>query len=158
MRASLILSLAGTIVAFFGLSFILPIFAGLILGEEPLNLVWMFFVPMLLCIAGGSYLYYYFHIDEDIRNREAFVLVSVVWIIMVTVGAMPFVASERMGLMSYEMGLAGALFESMSGLTTTGATILEIPEGASVVNSEQYEEGYFDAPKSQLLWRSQTQW
>ena len=158
MRASLILSLAGTIVAFFGLSFILPILAGLILGEELLNLVWMFVAPMVLCIAGGGFLYYYFHIDEDIRNREAFVLVSVVWIIMVTVGAMPFVASERMGLMSYEMGLSGALFESMSGLTTTGATILEVPEGATVVNSRQYGEGYFDAPKSLLLWRSQTQW
>ena len=62
MRASLILSLAGTIVAFFGLSFILPILAGLILGEALLNLVWMFVAPMVLCIVGGGVLYYYFHI------------------------------------------------------------------------------------------------
>jgi len=158
MRASLILSLAGTIVAFFGLSFILPILAGLIMGEDILNLLWMFGIPMVLCIAGGGFLYSYFHIDEDIRNREAFVLVSVVWIIMVIVGAIPYVVSEQMGLMSYEIGLAGALFESMSGLTTTGATMFEVPEGTTIVNSSQYAEGYFDAPKSLLLWRSQTQW
>ena len=158
MRASLILSLAGTIVAFFGLSFILPILAGLIMGEDILNLLRMFGIPMVLCIAGGGFLYSYFHIDEDIRNREAFVLVSVVWIIMVIVGAIPYVVSEQMGLMSYEIGLAGALFESMSGLTTTGATIFEVPEGTTIVNSSQYAEGYFDAPKSLLLWRSQTQW
>ena len=158
MRASLILSLAGLIVAFFGLSFILPIIAGFLMGEEFVNLAWMFVFPMFLSIFVGGFLYTYFHTEEDIRNREAFVLVSFVWIIMVSLGAMPYVASEKMGLMSYEIGLAGALFESMSGLTTTGATVLEIPQGRDVVNPEQYAEGYFDAPKSLLLWRSQTQW
>ncbi len=158
MRAHLILSLAGTITAFFGISFILPILAGLAIGEDMVNLAWMFGIPMVLCVLGGGFLYSYFHIDEDIRNREAFVLVSVVWIIMVAVGAIPYMVSEQMGLMSYEMGLAGALFESMSGLTTTGATMLEVPEGVDPINSKQYKEGYFDAPKSLLLWRSQTQW
>ena len=77
---------------------------------------------------------------------------------MVSLGAMPYVASQKMGLMSYEIGLIGALFESMSGLTTTGATVLEVPQGRDIVNSKQYADGYFDAPKSLLLWRSQTQW
>ena len=158
MRASLILSLAGLIVAFFGLSFILPIIAGFLMGEEFVNLAWMFVFPMFLSIFVGGFLYNYFHTEEDIRNREAFVLVSFVWIIMVSLGAMPYVASEKMDLMSYEIGLAGALFESMSGLTTTGATVLEVPQGKDVVNPEQYADGYFDAPKSLLLWRSQTQW
>ena len=158
MRASLILSLAGLIVAFFGFSFILPIIAGFLMGEAIGDLAWMFGFPMLLSIFVGGFLYNYFHTEEDIRNREAFVLVSFVWIIMVSLGAMPYVASEKMSLMSYEIGLAGALFESMSGLTTTGATVLEVPHGSNIVNSEQYAEGYFDAPKSLLLWRSQTQW
>ena len=51
-----------------------------------------------------------------------------------------------------------AFFEATSGLTTTGATILEITDENQVINNEQYSEGYFDAPKSLLLWRSQTQW
>ena len=153
MRASLILSLAGMIVAFFGLSFILPILAGLIMDEDILNLLRMFGIPMILCIAGGGFLYSYFHIDEDIRNREAFVLVSVVWIIMVFIGAIPYMISDRMDLMSYDIGVAGALFESMSGLTTTGATAFDpsIKDGITA-------DGYYNAPKSLLLWRSQSQW
>ena len=158
MRANLILSLTGIIVAFFGFSFILPIIVGVILGEDILNIVWMFVLPMFFCIFGGGFLYYYFHRDGDLRNREAFVLVSVVWIIMVVIGAIPYIVSERMSLMSYEIGLAGALFESMSGLTTTGATVLENNDQSRIVNPKQYDNGYFDAPFSLLLWRSQTQW
>jgi trk system potassium uptake protein TrkH len=45
----------------------------------------------------------------------------------------------------------------MSGLSTTGATILDL-ESSTPVNASQYNQGYFDAPKSLLLWRSQTQW
>ena len=77
---------------------------------------------------------------------------------MVLVGAFPYYAAENFSLMSYQIGIAGAIFESMSGLTTTGATILEITDDNQIIHSKQYSEGYFDAPKSLLLWRSQTQW
>ena len=72
---------------------------------------------------------------------------------MVFIGAIPYMVSEQMGLMSYEIGLAGALFESMSGLTTTGATVFDpsIKDGTTA-------DGYYNAPKSLLLWRSQSQW
>lgn len=158
MRINLILSLAGTVMAFFGISFIFPIFTGIILGEDFYSVSMMFVVPMILCIVGGSFLNYYFYSEDDVRNREAFVLVPLVWIFMVIIGSFPFIVSEELELMSYEMGIAGAIFESMSGLSTTGATMLEVPQGRSIVNPEQYNEGYFDAPKSLLLWRSQTQW
>ena len=71
---------------------------------------------------------------------------------MVIVGAFPYIVSERLGLMSYEMGVFGAIFESMSGLSTTGATMLnKVPENKEIINQKQYAEGYFDAPKSLLL-------
>ena len=38
------------------------------------------------------------------------------------------ISAENMGLMSYQIGVAGAVFESMSGLTRTGATMLEIKD------------------------------
>ena len=158
MRFHLILSLVGIIIAFFGMSFIIPIITGLLLGEKISDIFFMFIFPMILCILGGGFLYYYFHTEEDIRNREAFVLVPTVWIFMVIVGAFPYIVSERLGLMSYEMGVFGAIFESMSGLSTTGATMLEVPENKEIINQKQYAEGYFDAPKSLLLWRSETQW
>ena len=157
MRIKLILSLTGTIIAFFGLTFLLPIAVGLFMGEQIPDIGWMFGFPMFLCLLIGGFLHYYFHSEEDIRNREAFLLVTVVWITMVIIGALPFVAAEKLSLMSYKIGIAGAIFESMSGLSTTGATILDL-ETSNPVNSTQYDEGYFDAPKSLLLWRSQTQW
>ena len=158
MRFHLIFSLVGIMIAFFGISFIIPIITGILFGENIYDISFMFILPMFLCLLGGGFLYYYFHTEEDIRNREAFVLVPTVWIFMVIVGAFPYVVSERLGLMSYEMGVFGAIFESMSGLSTTGATMLEVPENKEIVNQKQYAEGYFDAPKSLLLWRSQTQW
>ena len=158
MRFSLILSLTGTLIAFFGLSFLFPIITGIILGEDILDITYMFVTPMAFCLVLGFTFSSYFHIEEDIRNREAFALVSIAWIVMVLVGAFPYYAAENFGLMSYRVGVAGAIFESMSGLTTTGATILEIKDESQVVHSGQYSEGYFDAPKSLLLWRSQSQW
>ena len=157
MRIKLILSLTGTILAFFGLSFILPIIVGLYMGEQYMNIFWMFGLPMFISLSLGTFLHNYFHSEQDIRNREAFLLVTVVWILMVIVGALPFIATEKLLLMSYEIGIAGAIFESMSGLSTTGATIFDL-ESSNPVNLKQYEEGYFDAPKSLLLWRSQMQW
>ena len=157
MRLKLILSLTGTILAFFGLNFIVPIIVGLYMGEGYLDIFWMFGLPMIISLSIGAFLHYYFYSEPDIRNREAFLLVTVVWILMVIVGALPFIASERLELMSYEIGIAGAIFESMSGLSTTGATVLDL-ESSNPVNISQYNQGYFDAPKSLLLWRSQTQW
>ena len=46
MRFSLILSLTGTLVAFFGLSFLVPIITGIILGENIFDLFYMFIIPM----------------------------------------------------------------------------------------------------------------
>lgn len=157
MRIKLILSLTGTIIAFFGLTFLLPIAVGMFMNEQIQDIGWMFAFPMFLCLLIGGFFHYYFHSEEDIRNREAFLLVTVVWIAMVIIGAIPFVAAEKLSLMSYKIGIAGAIFESMSGLSTTGATILDL-ETSNPVNSAQYNDGYFDAPKSLLLWRSQTQW
>ncbi|HJM17418.1 MAG TPA: TrkH family potassium uptake protein [Candidatus Poseidoniia archaeon] len=157
MRLKLILSLTGTILAFFGLNFLFPIIVGIYMGEDSLDIFWMFGAPMIASMSIGVFLHYYFHSEEDIRNREAFLLVTVAWILMVVVGALPFIASEKLALMSYEIGIAGAIFESMSGLSTTGATILDL-ESSTPVNASQYNQGYFDAPKSLLLWRSQTQW
>ena len=158
MRFSLILSLLGTLISFFGVTFIFPIITGLILGENPIDIFYMFFLPMFFCLILGFSFSSYFHIEEDIRNREAFALVSLAWILMVLVGSFPYFFAEYFGLMSYKIGIAGAIFESMSGLTTTGSTILEVTDESLVVNDKQYAEGYFDAPKSLLLWRSQTQW
>ena len=53
MRFSLILSLTGTLIAFFGLSFLFPIITGIILGEDIIDISYMFVIPMLFCLCFG---------------------------------------------------------------------------------------------------------
>ncbi|MEO1473248.1 MAG: TrkH family potassium uptake protein [Pseudomonadota bacterium] len=67
--------------------------------------------------------------------REAFLLVVLVWLILPAIAAIPFVASG--------MSITNAVFESVSGLTTTGATVVT---------------GLDDRPQGFLLWRAILQW
>ena len=54
MRFSLILSLTGALIAFFGLSFLFPIITGIILGENIKDISYMFVIPMFFCLILGS--------------------------------------------------------------------------------------------------------
>ena len=69
--------------------------------------------------------------------REAFVLVTATWVMASLVGAIPYVLIKGPGF------FVDALFESASGFTTTGASILDDVEAES---------------QALLLWRSLTQW
>ena len=73
----------------------------------------------------------------DLRARGAFLLTVLSWVALSVFSALPFMMNP-LGL-----GLTDALFESTSGITTTGATILT---------------GLDDMPKGILLWRSILQW
>lgn len=74
---------------------------------------------------------------KDLNTREAFLIVSLSWISYSFFGSFPFVIS------GYIPSFTDAFFETISGFTTTGATILEDIEAL---------------PKSLLLWRNMTQW
>ena len=75
---------------------------------------------------------------SELRFRDGFVIVVLFWTVLSSVGAVPFLLME-----SPSLSLVEALFESMSGLTTTGATIL--------TNIDQL-------PMSILYYRQQLQW
>jgi trk system potassium uptake protein len=77
------------------------------------------------------------HVPEDINFREAFVMVTFSWTAVALVGTLPFMLSGAIP------GVTEALFESMSGFTTTGSTVL--------TDIEAVQPGI-------LLWRSTTQW
>jgi trk system potassium uptake protein TrkH len=74
--------------------------------------------------------------DPNMRVRDAFLLVSLSWMIAAGFGALPY-------LFTGVLGPIDALFESISGFTTTGSTVI-----ASIDT----------APHSLLLWRAMTQW
>ena len=68
------------------------------------------------------------HVHEELRLRDGFLVVVACWLSLVLVGALPFLL-----LVEPNISYVDAVFESMSGLTTTGATILtnidELPRG-----------------------------
>jgi trk system potassium uptake protein len=73
----------------------------------------------------------------DLLRRESVTVVGLGWVICTTFGALPFLLCEP------RMDLASGLFESVSGFTTTGATVIGDLE---------------TVPRSLLLWRSLSQW
>ena len=75
--------------------------------------------------------------NNSLSRRDAYLLVSLVWIAFAAFGALPFL------LGGYLNNVSDAFFETMSGLTTTGATSIDHVEGM---------------PHGVLLWRSLTQW
>lgn len=75
--------------------------------------------------------------EKDLRKREGYIVVSIGWLVMSLFGAIPFVVHGS--IPSY----TDAFFETMSGFTTTGASILNDIESM---------------PHGLLFWRSMTQW
>ncbi|MEE8135483.1 MAG: potassium transporter TrkG, partial [Gemmatimonadales bacterium] len=75
--------------------------------------------------------------DVTVDRRAGLVVVGLGWLALVTVGSLPFI------LTGVAPNIVGAFFESVSGFTTTGATIFRVVE---------------DLPSSILLWRSISHW
>jgi trk system potassium uptake protein TrkH len=73
----------------------------------------------------------------NLRVREMFLLTNLSWLMVCAFGALPFVLSHTVG------SFTDAVFESVSGVTTTGATVLS---------------GLDSLPRDILLWRSMMQW
>lgn len=75
--------------------------------------------------------------ENSMGRREAYLLVTLVWVVFSALGALPFVIS------GYLTSYTDAFFETMSGFTTTGATIIDDVEAL---------------PHGLLFWRSLTHW
>ncbi|HAF27740.1 MAG TPA: potassium transporter [Bacteroidales bacterium] len=92
----------------------------------------------LICFIFGSTLWLLTHkADKNFGKHEGYIIVSLVWIVFSLFGALPFFISGA--IPSY----TDAFFETISGFTTTGATILNDIEAV---------------PYGLLFWRSLTQW
>ncbi|MFC6823779.1 TrkH family potassium uptake protein [Halopelagius fulvigenes] len=79
--------------------------------------------------------------DRDLGNREALLMVSVTWLVVPLFGTIPYLVAGQ-GTVAHPVN---ALFESMSGFTTTGATVL------GEISVEQHS-------RSIMMWRQLTQW
>ncbi len=74
----------------------------------------------------------------ELRTRDGFLVTVFFWLVLSTFGSLPLLLSN-----AADLSFIDALFESVSGLTTTGATVIS---------------GLDDLPKSILYYRQQLQW
>lgn len=88
-------------------------------------------------ICGGSAVFFTRNSKKDFGKREGYIIVSLVWIVFSLFGSLPFLLSGSIP------NYTNAFFETISGFTTTGASILNNIE---------------ELPQSILFWRSLTQW
>jgi trk system potassium uptake protein TrkH len=126
----------GRVLQYLGLAPLLPLLAALYYGESVVPFVATSAVMLaagLLCQRLGS--------DEDLGRREAFLLVSLAWLVVPLAGTVPYLVAGT-GTVAQPVN---ALFESMSGFTTTGATVL------GQISVERHGH-------AMLLWRQLTQW
>ena len=104
---------------------------------DPRQVVVGIAVSALLTITLGFLLMHFFSVTEGMTFKEGFALVSLGWFVASLFGSLPYMLS------GYLPSFADAFFETVSGFTTTGASV--------VADVESW-------PRGLLFWRSLTQW
>ena len=144
MKLRTLLNILGALLSILGTTMVVPIFISLGYGESDLN---GFLVSALVCIGVGFPLWLFTRYSRTLTNRDGFAIVTFSWIITAIAGALPFYFSGAIP------DITDAFFESMSGVTTTGATILGNP-----TTLPHLENGIESLPHGILFWRSFLQW
>jgi trk system potassium uptake protein TrkH len=133
------LSYTGSMVKYLSATMSVPLAVGLIYGEDAVA----FLASMGIAAALGAALE---RLDDepDLGPRDALAVVTIAWLTAAAVGAIPYVIAGH-GTASALGNPVNALFESMSGFTTTGAT------ATAEISFERHSHAV-------LMWRQLTQW
>ena len=134
MNYSIVLYILGCVLKFESAFLVLPALVGLIYREHASV---SYLAVAVLCLILGVLLTHKKPRSTNLYTREGFVAVALSWIIMSIFGAIPFVLTEDIPF------YVDALFETISGFTTTGSSILTDVESIS---------------KASLFWRSFSHW
>lgn len=118
----------------FSLTLILPLLISLIFDDGELqdfllSLIFFMGIGLILYSLGGKQ-------SLSLQRRDGFIIVVLFWLMLSFLGTVPF-------MFALDIPFVDALFESASGLTTTGATVLS---------------GLDNMPESLLFYRQQLQW
>lgn len=140
----LVSGILGGLLFFLGISLLLPFIIALIYNEASWSAFLMTATGSM--IVGGLF-YWAFYPEKELRMREAFLIVTLTWLLGSLIGALPFTLSGT--LASY----TDAVFETMSGFSTTGATIL-----GGVTSDGIQNPAIEEIDKSLLFWRSLSHW
>ncbi len=133
MNFKLSFSLLGWLLVLDGLFMVVPLAAALFFREPILPYV----ATMLLVLACGATMVRFLKPDSRrITSRDGFLVVGGAWILVSVTAALPY-------LIAGVLGPADAVFEAVSGFSTTGSTVIA---DVTVI------------PRALLLWRAMTQW
>ena len=136
MQFGIIQRILGLLLLTFSLTMLPPILVGGLMGDPDVTPFWEGF---LLIFTGGLFLWLPVRrVRGDLRLREGFLIVVLFWVVLGVSGAVPFVLFDNVNL-----SFTDAVFESISGLTTTGATVIV---------------GLESLPRSLLFYRQELQW
>ena len=143
-------SLVGTVVKYLAATMLVPLVVAVVYGEDVRA-----FVGSIAIAVGLGLALERLDPDPDIGAREALVLVAVAWLAAAVVGAIPYllagfgtqstVGFDPSSVSAAITSIVNALFESTSGVTTTGATVL------AEIKFERHSHAL-------LMWRQLSQW
>jgi trk system potassium uptake protein len=126
----------GTLLLVLGLAMTLPMLADAVVGHPD----WQAFLTasvVTLFVGVSLILMHRQTAPSALTNRQAFLLTTLVWLAAAAFGALPFTLS------ALQLSYTDAFFEAMSGITTTGSTVIA---------------GLDTLPPGILLWRAVLQW
>jgi len=134
VKHNIVLNTLGNLLLFLGISMLFPLIYAIYYHEKAMN---AFIISMVITVISGFVLKKCFSPVEPIGIKEGFAIASLGWIIAAAFGALPFMFAGTF------TNFIDAYFESMSGFTTTGATVMSSIE---------------ENPFSILFWRDFIQW
>ena len=129
------LGLTGDVLSYLAVPLAFPLLLSAYYAESPVP----FLVAIAVTLALGAGFRRLGDPDVNLGPREAFLAVAIIWLLVAAVGAIPFVVAG-VGTIAHPIN---AMFESMSGLTTTGSTVLR---------------DFSVHSRSILMWRQVIQW
>lgn len=136
MRFKVIQKILGLLLSIFSLALLPPLLIAHWTGDGARS---AFATAIFVIFIAGMILWLPVrNVNRDMKLRDGFIVVVLFWVVLGTSGAIPFLLVEHLN-----MSLADAIFESLSGLTTTGATVIT---------------GIDDLPPSILFYRQLLQW
>ena len=136
MQIKSVIQILGLLLMLFSLAIIPPIIVSLVFQD---NETWSFFYAGILIFVSGLLLWLpAAQAKTDLKLRDGFIIVVLFWFVLSSFASLPMILSD-----SLEISITNAIFESVSGLTTTGATILN---------------GIDALPESILFYRQYLQW
>ena len=134
MNYSIIRYILGIVLKLEGILMCLPLIVGIIYSEKS---AYSYVITIAMCLIIGTILSHKKPKDTEFYATEGYITVSLSWVILSIFGCLPFVISGEIPSM------VDALFETISGFTTTGASILSDVEALSYCNN---------------MWRCFTHW